>query len=95
MSPALREFNSRELMNRAPFGPEILRAVGQAFDEAWATIEGNFGEGPLVIEAARAKLANAILAEARVKGRADVEALKAAALRTVALSYRRPTAYRE
>jgi hypothetical protein len=39
--------------------------IGQLFDEAWDSIAGNFEKNPLAIQAARLKLANAILAEAK------------------------------
>jgi hypothetical protein len=35
--------NSRD---GASFGPEALKAVGQAFDKAWLEIAGNFGDDP-------------------------------------------------
>jgi hypothetical protein len=61
--------------------------MGQAFDEAWASIAGNFEENPLAIEVARLKLANAMLSVAHENSR-DVEALKNAALKAMALAYR-------
>jgi hypothetical protein len=30
------------LINGASFGPDTLRVIGQAFDEAWEAIAGNF-----------------------------------------------------
>jgi hypothetical protein len=47
----------RQLIDGAAFGPETLKVVGQAFDEAWTEIAGNFGSNPSEIEAARLKLA--------------------------------------
>jgi|SoiMethySBSTD1v2_1073268.scaffolds.fasta_scaffold1318763_1 hypothetical protein len=64
---------ARELIDSAPVGPESLKLIGQAFDEAWASIAGNFEENPLAVQAGRLKLANAILAEARAKPHDDVE----------------------
>jgi len=34
---------ARRLIDSASFGPDALKALSQAFDEAWADIEGNFG----------------------------------------------------
>ena len=78
---------ARQLIEGASFGPDALKAIGQAFDEAWASIAANFGDNPLSIEAARLRLANALLAEAGTHG-LDVEALKSAALQAMAKSYR-------
>jgi hypothetical protein len=52
------------LIDGMALGPEALKAIGQAFDEAWAEIAGNFGDDPREIEAARLKLANAFLSVA-------------------------------
>jgi hypothetical protein len=79
--------NARELLDNASFGPTALTVLGQAFDEAWAIIAGNFGEGPLAVEAARARLAHAILAEAAIN-HGDIEALKNAALEALIRKYR-------
>jgi hypothetical protein len=65
-----------------------LKAVGQAFDEAWQAIAGNFGGDPQDMEAARMKLANAVLPIADEVSR-DVAVLKRAALQRMALDYRR------
>jgi hypothetical protein len=48
---------ARQLIDGASYGPEALKAMGQAFDEAWQTIEGNFGNDPQDIEKARLRLA--------------------------------------
>jgi hypothetical protein len=78
---------ARELFDSAVVGPEALKVIGQAFDEAWASIAGNFDENPTTVEAARLLLAKAILAEANAHH--DVETLKNAALQAMALAYRR------
>ena len=75
------------LIDGASYGPEALRAIGQAFDDAWRAIAGNFGNDPRDIELARVKLANAVLSVACEDSR-DVEVLKTAALETMALAYR-------
>jgi len=64
----------------AVFGPEAVEAMGQAFDEAWAEIAGNFGASLVEVEAARLRLAEAVLSVA-AEDSTDVAALKCAALR--------------
>jgi hypothetical protein len=78
---------ARRLIDGASYGPEALRAIGQAFDEAWRAIAGNFGGDSHDIERARLRLASALLSVASDDSR-DVEVLKTAALETMALAYR-------
>jgi hypothetical protein len=78
---------ARALIQNASFGPDALKAIGQAFDAAWADIEGNFGEEPERVAAARLKLANVMLSVADNDSR-DVQALKRAALQALAKDYR-------
>jgi hypothetical protein len=78
---------ARKLLERGSFGPDTLKTIGQAFDRAWADIAGNFGNDPAEIEAARLKLANAVLSVASDSSR-DVEALKRAGLEAMARGYR-------
>ena len=80
--------NARTLIDGASFGPEALNAIGQAFDQAWKDISGNFGNDPFDIERARLRLANAVLSIAYEDNR-DVAVLKRAALQRMALDYRR------
>jgi hypothetical protein len=82
---------ARALIDGASYEPDALKAMGQAFDEAWPSIAGNFGHDPQEIESARLRLATALLSVANEDSR-DVEALKTGALQAMALSYReRPT----
>ena len=37
---------ARALIDGASFGPDALKAIGRAFDDAWAQIAGNFGDDP-------------------------------------------------
>ena len=74
---------ARRLIQEASFGPDSLRVIGQAFDDAWAEIAGNFS-GALQIEAARIRLATAILSIATDASR-DADALKRAALKHMGL----------
>jgi hypothetical protein len=75
----------RGLMDGASYGPDALKAIGQAFDEAaWTQI---FGNDSAEIEAARFRLARALLSVADDDSR-DVEVLTQAALQRMALDYR-------
>ena len=76
---------ARSLGDGAAFGPEAVKAIGQAFDEAWAEIAANF-ICPATEEAARLSLANAILSVAIETSR-DVQVLKKAALQVLAGTY--------
>jgi hypothetical protein len=71
---------ARKLIDGAALGPEALKAVGQAFDEAWASISTGVGTDPTIVKGARLKLATALLAVADDNAR-DVSALKDAALK--------------
>jgi hypothetical protein len=41
---------ARQLIDGASFGPDTLKALGQAFDEAWQEVEGNFGGAASVMD---------------------------------------------
>jgi len=77
----------RQIIENAAFGPEALKIVFEAYDEAWKCIEGNFGDDPATAEAARSRLANIVLTVAR-DGASDVASLKTAALSVMALEYK-------
>src|SRR5262245_41717221 len=72
---------------RPSFGPEELKAMGEAFEAAWAEIADNFSNITVERETARVKLATALLSVALEDGR-DVQVLKQAALQRMALDYR-------
>jgi hypothetical protein len=78
----------RQLIDGAAFGPDALKAIGEAFDAAWVEIAGNFGNVPVDIDKARYRLANALLSVASEDSR-DAEVLKRAALERIALDYGR------
>jgi hypothetical protein len=78
------------MVSGASYGPEALKVVGQAFDEAWFQIAGNFGDEPGDIEKARLRLARALLSIAHEDSR-DVGVLRQAALERMALDYRTPS----
>jgi hypothetical protein len=79
---------ARQIIDGASFGPEALKAIGAAFDAAWAEIAGNFGNDQMDIEKARLRLAKALLSIANEDSH-DVMVLKRAALQRMALDYRR------
>jgi hypothetical protein len=60
------------------YGPESLKAIGQAFDELWQEIRGRYGDSADVVEAGRQHLGRCLFAIATDQSR-DVEALKAQA----------------
>jgi arginase family enzyme len=78
----------RQLIDGAAFGPDALKAIGEAFDAAWVEIAGNFGNVPADIDNARYRLANALLSVASEDSR-DAEVLKRAALERIVLDYDR------
>jgi hypothetical protein len=79
---------AHQLIDGASFGPDALKAIGEAFDAAWAEIAGNFGDHPEDVEKARQRLAKAMLSVASEDSR-DVGVLRRAALQRMALDYRR------
>jgi len=83
---------ARQAVSGAPFGPDALKVVGQAFDEAWAQIATFFGTDPVMIEGARLTLASAILSVASDESR-DVGVLKRAGIQVMAKQYKLQPAY--
>jgi hypothetical protein len=77
---------ARQLIDGATLGPDALKVVGQAFDEAWAQIATFFGNDPVMVAGARLALANIILSVASDESR-DVGALKRAAIQAMAKQY--------
>ena len=78
---------ARRLVAGATYGPETLKVVGKAFDDAWSEISGHFTRNGLQAQSARLKLAHAVLAVARDDSR-DLDQLKNAALEVMAMNYR-------
>jgi len=78
---------ARQVVESGSFGPETLKVAREAFDAAWASVADYFGTDSTVIEAARVKLANAILAMCHEE-MGDPTALKNAALGVLARQYR-------
>jgi hypothetical protein len=78
---------ARQLIDGASFGPEALKAIGEAFDAAWSEISKNFGDDAVDVEKARLRLAEALLSIADEESR-DIDVLKRAALQRMALDYK-------
>ena len=73
----------------ASFGPQALKVILRAFDEAWTEIAGNFGGDPHLIQAARLQLATAVLSVASDDSR-NAGAMRTAALQAMARRYQAP-----
>lgn len=69
------------------YGPETLKVIGRAFDGAWADIANHFAGDRDRADAARERLAHAVLIAAAEDSR-DHEQIKNTALQIMALSYR-------
>ena len=78
---------ARKLLEGATYGPETLKVIGKAFDDAWCEISGHFENNGLQSHSARLKLAHALLAVARDDSR-DSDELKNQALQIMAMNYR-------
>ena len=76
---------AKALLIGAMFGPDQLKIIGDAFDQAWADVDDAFST-PLAKEAARLYLANITLALASDESR-DCDALRIDALKALALKY--------
>jgi hypothetical protein len=71
---------ARVLLDGAALGPEcISKVIGQAFDEAWVDIGGNY-RSDVVREGDRLRLANALLSIAKDNDDLEVATLKKAAI---------------
>jgi hypothetical protein len=84
---------ARALIDGASFGPETMKAMWEAFNEAWARMAATFGNVPQEVEIARLRLAEAMLSVA-TEGNTNVAALKDRAIEVMAMNYR-PRARRE
>ena len=81
---ARRAATSLQATPGVSFGPDVLAAICQAFDDAWSKLAPMTGDDPHEIEAARLELANALLAVADEDSRVP-SALRDAALQALAL----------
>lgn len=78
---------AQALISGATYGPDALKVICKAFDDAWAHIEHHFDGDVRQVEEVRLRLAHAILAVATDPSR-DPEELKNQALQVLAMSYR-------
>jgi hypothetical protein len=79
---------ARALISAASYGPETLKVIFQAFDAAWVEIAHHFEGHPARVDAARERLAHAILAVADEQTK-DAQVLKRTALQVLSMSYGR------
>jgi hypothetical protein len=70
---------ARQLIADSSYGPETLKVLFQAFDEAWKVVEPLTSQDEMAVEAARLKLASIVLTVATRESR-DAEQIKNAAL---------------
>jgi hypothetical protein len=87
IEPLGRTMKARQLIRNGSYGPDQLKVLFKAFDDAWDSIAANFGS-PLAIEAARIRLANIILSLPH-DGSCDPEQIKNAAIRIMELGDRK------
>ena len=70
---------ARQLIDGASLGPEALKTVEQAFDEALAVVASSLADDPANLDATRLLLANTLLSVANEDSH-DAEVLTRAAL---------------
>jgi len=71
---------ARQLISGGAYGPDQLKVLFKAFDEAWDVVAPSISARAIAVEAARLKLANIVLTLAQ-SGHHDVEDIKNAAIR--------------
>jgi hypothetical protein len=74
---------ARRLLESASYDPDQLKALGEAFDDAWARISPNISSRAEAIEAARLALADVVLGLAK-NGNLDPNHLADAAVQVMA-----------
>jgi len=77
---------ARALVDGAVFGAETVKAMGAAFDQAWARMAPTFGNIPQEVETARLRLAEAMLSVA-TEGNTDIADLKVRAIAAMAKQF--------
>lgn len=70
---------ARQLIGGAAFPPDVLKALGEAFEDAWAEIAPGVSTDPNVVDAARLSLAEIVLVIAKA-GPIDRDRIKAGAV---------------
>ena len=78
---------ARKLLEKslATFDPATLATIYEAFDQAWGVVAGNYGTDPKTVEAARLKLADAMLAVVH-QGMTDSHQLASLALQMMRIN---------
>jgi hypothetical protein len=74
---------ARSRIDAASYAPPVVKAMGEAFDQAWNDIAANYGDDTGCVEAARMRLADAVISMASTTS-VDVEALRIGALQLMA-----------
>jgi hypothetical protein len=73
---------ARQLIGSGSYGPDQLKTLFKAFDEAWDAIAPSISSRAGAVEAARVKLANIVLSLARGgAGKVDADQMRDAAIR--------------
>lgn len=80
---------ARQLIRCASYGPDEVKALGKAFDDAWARLAPSVGDRTEAIEAARFKLAEVVLGLAR-RGDFDPQGLADAAVQVMQAPSQKP-----
>ncbi len=75
---------AKRIIDGAAFGPDVLKVVRQAFDDAWSMVADKFA--PDEHEAAREVLARSMMSATRDNS-TDVAMLREAGLRAMILKY--------
>ena len=73
---------ARQLIDSASYGPDQVRILAKAFDDAWTQIKDELSDDADGIEAARLKLAKVVLCLAR-SGLGNATQLTQAAVQTM------------
>jgi hypothetical protein len=80
---------ARQVIATGSYGPDQLKALGKAFDAAWARIAPTVSKRPKAIDAARLKLADIVLGLAK-KGNFDPQWLADTAVQAMRSPGARP-----
>lgn len=80
----MRQMKAHHLVHSAIYGPEALKVLFKAFDDAWDEVKPTVSKRPRAIEAARLRLANILLSLVKEDSR-DPTQLKNEAIRILLL----------
>lgn len=72
--------NARQLIGKASYGPDELKILFQAFDDAWDIVAPSISRRASAVEAARLTLAEIVLSLAATGKRRDAKELTEAAI---------------